>query len=148
MATTTTTVTIPPAPPPRPMTEMHEAPLKSGERTPTSKRNWVLSDNFYLLESPKTWRDKQRSRTAANRRIGGPGRMPLFEVDDGRINCDQELLLRIGGQSGAKRRYGQQLQSVASINCNGLLRSTSSLARNSLDFRESTAKAGDETSVS
>lgn len=121
---------------------MAMAATVTGEQTPPTKRNWVLSDNFYLLESPKTWRDKQRTRTANRRQYfqcngGGGG---LSDTVDN-VNCDEKLLSRIASDHQMKRRYCQQLQTATSINCHGLNRSL----RNLLDYREEEAE---KTSVS
>lgn len=113
------------------------ATTAAGEQTPPTNRNWVLSDNFYLLESPKTWHEKQRTR------MGNSRRQLNVEVIDSVDCCARNKNFNDANDNNydEMRRYGQQLhqQKPAASYKHGLHRSL----RNLLDFRE----AG-ETSVS
>lgn len=111
------------------------------EKTPT-KRNWVLSDNFYLLESPKTtWRDDKQQRTVAaappklvnSRRQLNAAFIDSVDCCAKNGNCDEWK------QYGHRQAASACEAAAAAANRNGLHRSL----RNLLDFRE----AGD-TSVS
>ena len=78
-------------------------------RTPM-QRNWVLSDNFYLLESPKTWREKQRSRTA--QRLLGHEDPVSFDVTDERRVTNACATLSTGPRY-RQRRFDHQLKAAS-----------------------------------
>lgn len=109
-----------------------------------SKRNWVLSENFYLLESPKTWRSNSchfngaklsdvgmtnvsgNGGSARNRTESSVGKYGSKGVD---VNLSSKSNER------CKARYGDQLslqQPPPLIGSNSLHRSW----KNLLDFRE------------
>lgn len=103
--------------------------------SPPTKRNWVLSENFFLLESPKsTWKE--------NRKLNVPGIVIEHATTD--EVCEKSKLWPNDQQQMRRRRRccGDQEEKVDYNN--GPHRS----ARNSLDFRVVAPAGGTGQSVS
>lgn len=126
-----------------------------------TKRNWVLSENFYLLESPKTWRTNRNSCNFNGTKLpvddDNVGLMNMSGSGGSARNRNESSSVCKYGSKGVdvnlsskssercKARYGDQLllqpqppplvarcTSGSSSNSNSLHRSW----RNLLDFRE------------
>lgn len=126
-----------------------------------TKRNWVLSENFYLLESPKTWRTNRNSCHFNGTKLSvdddNVGLMNMSGSGGSARNRNESSSVCKYGSKGVdvnlsskssercKARYGDQLllqpqppplvarcTSGSSSNSNSLHRSW----RNLLDFRE------------
>lgn len=104
--------------------------------TTPKKPNWVLSDNFYLLESPKTWRDKHKA-AASRRQLNMAGVLDV-PCSVAQLPFNEQLNKQLPKSSGRNKeaRYKSaadcNVQSSSEINSIGLHRSW----RNLLDFRE------------
>lgn len=124
-----------------PLVTTNEEEENCGTNNTTPKKpNWVLSDNFYLLESPKTWRDKHKA-AASRRQLNMAGvldvpcsvaHLPLNEQLNKQLPKSSTRNKEPRYESPADCKRQSKSFGSSEINSIGLHRS----CRNLLDFRE------------